>query len=64
MAFIVLQKQTSVLLYWYESWCFALREQHRLSVFENRALMRTFGPKAGEGGWRKLPNEGLHTLYS
>jgi hypothetical protein len=35
-------------------------------VFENRALRRIFGPKRDEviGGWRKLHNEELHTLYS
>jgi hypothetical protein len=31
-----------------------LREEHRLRVFENRALRRIFGPKGVEliGGWR------------
>jgi hypothetical protein len=35
-------------------------------VFENRVLMRIFGPKRDEvtGGWRKLHNEELHGLYS
>jgi hypothetical protein len=35
-------------------------------VFENRALMRIFGPKRDEvtGDWRKLHNEKLHNLYS
>jgi hypothetical protein len=35
-------------------------------VFENRVLRRTFGPKRDgvTGGWRKLHNEELHTLYS
>jgi hypothetical protein len=44
----------------------ALREEHRLRVFENRMLRRIFGPKRDEvrGGWRKLHNEGLHNLYS
>jgi hypothetical protein len=43
-----------------------LREEHRLSVFENRVLRRIFGPKRNEeiGGWRKLYNEDLHKLYS
>jgi hypothetical protein len=42
-----------------------LTEEHRLRVFENRALRRIFGPKRDEvtGGWRKLHNEGLHGLY-
>jgi hypothetical protein len=36
-----------------------------LRVFENRVLMRIFGPKRDEvtGGWRKLHEE-LHGLYS
>jgi hypothetical protein len=35
-------------------------------VFENRMLRRIFGPKRDEvaGGWRKLHNEELHSLYS
>jgi hypothetical protein len=40
--------------------------EHRLKVFENRALRRTFGPKRDEtvGGWRKLHNEKLQNLHS
>jgi hypothetical protein len=43
-----------------------LREEHRLRVFENRVLRRIFGSKSDEvtGGWRKLHNEELHSLYS
>jgi hypothetical protein len=43
-----------------------LREEHRLRVFENRALRRIFGPKRDEvtGEWRKLHNKELHDLYS
>jgi hypothetical protein len=35
-------------------------------VFENRVLRRIFGPKRDEvtGGWRKLHNEELLSLYS
>jgi hypothetical protein len=35
-------------------------------VFENRLLRRIFGQKRDEvmGGWRKLHNEELHSLYS
>jgi hypothetical protein len=34
-------------------------------VFENRELMRIFGPKREEdGSWRKLHNDELHSLYS
>jgi hypothetical protein len=43
-----------------------LRDEHRLRVFENRALRRMFGPKRGElkGEWSKFHNEELHNLYS
>jgi hypothetical protein len=35
-------------------------------VFENRVLRRIFGLKRNEvtGGWRKLHNEELHSLYA
>jgi hypothetical protein len=53
-------------LYDCETWSLTLREEHRLRVFENRVLRRTFGPKRDEvtGEWRKLHNEELHNLYS
>jgi hypothetical protein len=37
-----------------------------VKVFENRVLRRIFGPKGDEvaGGWRKLHNEEVHSLYS
>jgi hypothetical protein len=52
-------------LYGCETWSVALREEHRLRVFENRVL-RIFVPKWEEvaGGWRKLHNVELHNLYS
>jgi hypothetical protein len=55
-----------VVLYGYETWFLTLREEHKLRVFENRVLRRTFGPKRDEvmGEWRKLHNEELHNLYS
>jgi hypothetical protein len=42
-----------------------MMEEHRLRVFENRAL-KVFGLKRDEvtGGWRKLHKEKLHDLYS
>jgi hypothetical protein len=41
-----------------------LREEHRLRIFENRVLRRTFGPKREEDrSWRKLHNDELHSLY-
>jgi hypothetical protein len=55
-----------VVLYECEAWSQALREAHRLRVFENRVLRRILGPKRDEvmGGWRKLHNEELHNLHS
>jgi hypothetical protein len=55
-----------VVLYGCETWSLALREEHRLRMFENRVLRRIFGPKRDEvtGEWSKLHNEGLHNLYS
>jgi len=48
-----------------ETWSLTLREEHRLRVFENRALRRIFGPRRDEatGQWRKLHNEELSDLY-
>jgi hypothetical protein len=37
----------STVLYGCETWSFALREENRLRVFENRILRRIFGPKRG-----------------
>ena len=53
-------------LYGRETWSLTLREECRLSVFENRVLRRVFGPKRDEvtGEWRKLHNEELRDLCS
>jgi hypothetical protein len=55
-----------VILYGCETWSLAVREKHKLRVFENRVLRRIFGLKRDRvmGGWRKLHNEELHNLYS
>jgi hypothetical protein len=55
-----------VVLYGCETWSLILGKEHRLKVFENRVLRRTFGEKTDEvtGGWRKLHNEELHNFYS
>ena len=55
-----------VVLYGCETWSLTLREERRLRVFENRVLMRIFGPKRDEvtGEWRKLHIEELNDLYS
>jgi hypothetical protein len=55
-----------VVLYGSETWSLTVREEHKLRVFENRALRTIFGPKRDgvTGVWRKLHNEELHNLYS
>jgi hypothetical protein len=53
-----------VVLYGFEAWSLALREECRLRVFKNRILRRIFGLKRDESGeWRRLHNEELHSLY-
>jgi len=53
-------KIVPVVLYGCETLSLTLREKRRLRVFENRVLMRIFGPKRDEvgltGEWRKLHN--------
>jgi hypothetical protein len=53
-----------VVLCWCKIWSPALREEHRLRVFENRVLRRIFKPKRDEvtRDWRGLHNEELN-LY-
>jgi hypothetical protein len=55
-----------VVLYGYETWSLTSKEEHRLRVFENRALRRIFGPKTDEvtGGLRKQHNMQFPNLYS
>jgi hypothetical protein len=55
-----------VVLYGFETWSPTLREEQRLSIFENRVLRRMFGPKRDEvtGEWRKLHSGELRSLYS
>jgi hypothetical protein len=42
-----------------------LREERRLSVFDNRVLRRIFGHKRDEvtGEWRKVHTEELYGLF-
>ena len=53
-------------MYGCETWSLEVREEHRLSVFENKVLRIIFGPKRIEvtGGWRKLHNDNLYSLPS
>jgi hypothetical protein len=53
-----------VIMYGSETWSLALREEHRLRVFEKRVLRRIFEPKRDEvtGELRKLHTEKLHIL--
>jgi hypothetical protein len=55
-----------MVLYGCETSFLSLREEHTLSVFEDRALRRIFGRKRDEvtGEWRKLHNEEHHDLNS
>jgi hypothetical protein len=55
-----------VVLHGCETWSLTLREENRLSVFENRVLRMIFGPKRGEVTWesRRLHNEEICDLYS
>jgi hypothetical protein len=55
-----------VVLHGYENVSLTLREENRLTVFENRVLKRISGQKKDvvTGGWRKLHNEEIRDLYS
>jgi len=55
-----------VFFYGCETWSLTLREEGRLTVFENRVLRRIFGPKRDEETReeRRLYNEELNDLYS
>ena len=55
-----------VILYGCETSCGTLREQYKLTVFENGVLRKTFGPRRYEvrEEWRRLRSEELHDRYS
>jgi len=47
------------------TWSLALKEEHRLMVFQNSVLRRIFGPKKEDDvSWKNSHNDGLHSLYS
>jgi len=50
----------------FATWSITLREESKLTVFENRVLRGIFEPKRDEvrGEWRKLHIEELNDLYS
>jgi hypothetical protein len=54
-----------VVLYGCETWSVALREELRVTVFQNRVLRRIFGPNRDEvpGEWRRLHNEEFYDRY-
>jgi hypothetical protein len=54
-----------IVLYGCETWLLTLREERKLSVFENMVLRRIFGPRKEEvtGEWRRLHNVKLNDLY-
>jgi len=54
-----------VVLYGCGTWSLILREERRLTLFENRVLRGIFWSKRGEviGEWRKLHNEELNDVY-
>ena len=54
----------SLCLYGCEKWSLTLKEECRLSVFENRILRQIFGLRRDENEeWRRLHNEELHSLH-
>jgi hypothetical protein len=54
-----------VVLYGCGTWSLTLREEHRLSVFENKVLRKLLGPKREEHGlWRKMHDDEFYSLYS
>ena len=56
----------SLALYGCETWSVTMREKTKMSVSENRVLMRIFGPRRDEvtREWGKLHNEKLNDPYS
>jgi hypothetical protein len=55
-----------VILHASGTWSLTLRDEHRLSVCDNRALRKIPGSERNEmrGEWRRLHNEKLYDQYS
>jgi hypothetical protein len=56
-----------IVLYGYDTWPLTQREEHRLTMCENRVQRRIFGPKRGGGEWQEaggLRYKDLHNLYA
>jgi len=56
----------SIVLYGCETWSLTLREERRLTVFENRVLRNISESMRDEvtKKWRRLNNEELYALHS
>jgi hypothetical protein len=56
---VEIKHERRFMFYGCETWSLNLKEERRLSVFENRVLRRIFGPKRDEvtAEWRKIHNE-------
>jgi hypothetical protein len=55
-----------VVLYGCETWSLTVRKGYGTRVSENRASKKIFRQKRDKvaGGWRKVNNEEIHSLYS
>jgi hypothetical protein len=56
----------TAILYGYKAWSLTSKEKHRLRVFENRVLRKTWGPKRDEvaGKRKRLHNREPYDLHS
>jgi len=61
-----LKSKTIILpvVYGCETWSVTLREEHRLRVFENRALRKIYGLEREEVTGQRRPHKESNDLYS
>jgi len=52
-----------VLTYGAETWVLSKQDEHRLSIFERKILLRIYGPVIDGGRWRIRTNQELYQLY-